>query len=57
MAPLIIGSGRAALELAPVVELSRARRPKTTIRLLGDGDVLFDCDLRRSVDALERVAS
>ena len=51
MAPLIIGSGRAALNLEPVAELRRARRPKTSVWLLGDGDVLFDCDLRQSVGA------
>ena len=46
VAPMLIGSGRAALELRPEGRLALARRPKTTISLFADGDVLFDCDLR-----------
>jgi riboflavin-specific deaminase-like protein len=46
MAPVIIGSGKTGLELAPIARLSEARRPATRIHLLADGDVLFDCDLR-----------
>jgi diaminohydroxyphosphoribosylaminopyrimidine deaminase/5-amino-6-(5-phosphoribosylamino)uracil reductase len=45
IAPVIIGSGRAGLDLSPVPELDRALRPKTQVHLLGGGDVLFDCDL------------
>lgn len=45
VAPLIIGSGKAGLELAPVAELSRARRPVTRVFPMPGGDVLFDCDL------------
>ncbi|WGF89349.1 RibD family protein [Marinivivus vitaminiproducens] len=45
VAPLIIGSGRAGLSLAPVVDLAQCRRPKTRTFRLGD-DILFDCDLR-----------
>jgi len=47
VAPLIIGSGKTGLELAPIRRLSQARRPYTEVHLLADGDVLFDCDLRR----------
>ncbi len=46
VSPLIIGSGRAALELAPIASLHQAVRPRTDVRLFPDGDVLFDCDLR-----------
>lgn len=46
VAPMIIGSGQTGLDLAPIVNLSHARRPKTRVYLLEDGDVLFDCDLR-----------
>ena len=46
LAPVIIGSGRTGLELAPIARLSEARRPRTRVHLLADGDVLFDCDLR-----------
>jgi riboflavin-specific deaminase-like protein len=47
LAPLIIGSGRTGLELTPIARLSDARRPHTQVHVLADGDVLFDCDLRR----------
>jgi riboflavin-specific deaminase-like protein len=47
LAPLIIGSGKTGLELTPIEKLSDARRPHTQVHPLADGDVLFDCDLRR----------
>ncbi|MDB5532477.1 MAG: deaminase [Hyphomicrobiales bacterium] len=46
VAPMIIGSGRMGLELAPILHLSDARRPAVTTFVFSDGDVLFDCDLR-----------
>jgi diaminohydroxyphosphoribosylaminopyrimidine deaminase / 5-amino-6-(5-phosphoribosylamino)uracil reductase len=46
IAPMIIGSGKPGLALQPVPELARALRPHTSVHLLDDGDVLFDCDLR-----------
>jgi diaminohydroxyphosphoribosylaminopyrimidine deaminase/5-amino-6-(5-phosphoribosylamino)uracil reductase len=46
IAPLIIGSGKPGLALAPVLRLADARRPATRMIALEDGDVLFDCDLR-----------
>lgn len=46
VAPLIIGSGKTGLNLAPISRLSEAPRPPTRIHVLGDGDVLFDCDIR-----------
>lgn len=46
VAPVIIGSGKPGLALAPVSSLSHALRPPTTIYPLTGGDVLFDCDLR-----------
>ncbi len=46
VAPMIIGSGQTGLDLAPITSLTSARRPKTRVHLLADGDVLFDCDLR-----------
>jgi riboflavin biosynthesis pyrimidine reductase len=48
IAPLIIGSGKPGLELAPIAMLSQALRPRARAYLLADGDVLFDCDLRRT---------
>lgn len=48
VAPMILGSGKSGLSLAPITRLDAARRPVTSIHVLDDGDVLFDCDLRRS---------
>lgn len=48
VAPMILGSGKTGLSLAPITRLDAARRPVTAIHVLDDGDVLFDCDLRRS---------
>ena len=45
VAPMIIGSGKAGLSLAPIVKLEQALRPATRVHVLSDGDVLFDCDL------------
>lgn len=45
VAPLLIGSGRHALDLPPVASLDRALRPPCRRFPLGD-DVLFDLDLR-----------
>jgi len=42
--PVIIGSGRAGLDLTPIRGLDRALRPRTKVHVLGGGDVLFDCD-------------
>jgi riboflavin-specific deaminase-like protein len=47
VSPVIIGSGQAGLELEPIQLLKDARRPVTEVTLLGDGEVLFDCDLSR----------
>jgi riboflavin biosynthesis pyrimidine reductase len=51
VAPLIIGSGKPGLELRPVAALAQARRPATSIHMLGGSDVLFDCDLRDGREA------
>lgn len=45
VAPMIIGSGQTGLELAPIAKLAQALRPPTSVHVLADGDVLFDCDL------------
>ena len=47
VSPLIIGAGRAGLELAPLASLDRALRPETAMHDLGGGDVLFDCVFQR----------
>jgi riboflavin-specific deaminase-like protein len=46
VAPVILGSGKPGLELAPIASLNQALRPATRIFPLPDNDVLFDCDLR-----------
>jgi diaminohydroxyphosphoribosylaminopyrimidine deaminase / 5-amino-6-(5-phosphoribosylamino)uracil reductase len=48
VAPMILGSGKTGLALAPIQRLAEARRPLTHVHVLADGDVLFDCDLRIS---------
>lgn len=48
VAPMILGSGKTGLSLAPIARLDQARRPLTAVHMLDDGDVLFDCDLRRT---------
>ncbi|CAA9357234.1 MAG: Possibly 2,5-diamino-6-ribosylamino-pyrimidinone 5-phosphate reductase, fungal [uncultured Microvirga sp.] len=47
LAPLILGSGKPGLDLRPITTLGEALRPATRTYPLEDGDVLFDCDLRR----------
>ena len=44
--PLILGSGKTGLSLRPITALAEAKRPKTRVHVLPDGDVIFDCDLR-----------
>jgi diaminohydroxyphosphoribosylaminopyrimidine deaminase/5-amino-6-(5-phosphoribosylamino)uracil reductase len=47
VAPVILGSGKPGLSLRPITSLSHALRPLTYVHVLDDGDVLFDCDLRK----------
>ena len=47
VAPVILGSGKPGLTLAPIEKLADARRPSARIHILGETDVLFDCDLSR----------
>ncbi len=46
VAPMILGSGKTGLSLAPIARIEQALRPPTRVHVLADGDVLFDCDLR-----------
>lgn len=50
VAPVILGSGKTGLSLAPIARLAEAYRPRTDVYVLADGDVLFDCDLRNPRD-------
>ena len=56
VAPIILGGGRASLDLAPITRCDEALRPRTITHALGD-EVLFDCDLtaqRRPVGAAKK---
>ncbi len=44
VAPIILGGGRASLDLAPITRCEEALRPHTVTHVLGE-EVLFDCDL------------
>lgn len=46
VAPVILGSGKPGLTLEPIAKLADAKRPHARIHVLGETDVLFDCDLR-----------
>jgi riboflavin biosynthesis pyrimidine reductase len=46
VAPVILGSGVSGLSLKPIDRMTEAHRPMTSVHVLDDGDVLFDCDLR-----------
>lgn len=45
VSPVIIGSGQPGLDLKPITQLRDARRPAVEVSFLGEGEVLFDCDL------------
>jgi diaminohydroxyphosphoribosylaminopyrimidine deaminase / 5-amino-6-(5-phosphoribosylamino)uracil reductase len=47
VSPLIIGSGKSGLTLDAISSLKDAVRPATRIFMLGGGEVLYDCDLRK----------
>jgi diaminohydroxyphosphoribosylaminopyrimidine deaminase / 5-amino-6-(5-phosphoribosylamino)uracil reductase len=49
LAPVILGSGRPGLQLAPIARVSQGLRPATQTHVFPDGDVLFDCDLSSTV--------
>ena len=45
VAPVILGSGKPGLSLAPIRRLKDAMRPSAGVHVFEDGDVLFDCNL------------
>lgn len=53
VAPLLVGSGREGLALAPIDRLEFALRPQATVHALGS-DVLFDCDMRTAATTASR---
>ena len=46
MAPMILGSGKPGVAMAPIGSIAEALRPATRAHLFADGNVLFDCDMR-----------
>jgi len=54
IAPVLIGDGRPAVRLRPQVRLRDCRRPGYRVFRMG-GDVLFDCDLSLTPDAMTNV--
>ena len=46
LAPIILGSGRMALDLRPIDNICDALHPHARPYLLDDGNVVYDCDLR-----------
>jgi riboflavin-specific deaminase-like protein len=48
VAPMILGSGKPGFRLAPIETLDEAMRPRASVHMFDDGDVLFACDLRAS---------
>jgi diaminohydroxyphosphoribosylaminopyrimidine deaminase/5-amino-6-(5-phosphoribosylamino)uracil reductase len=46
VAPIILGSGVPGFSLPAIERLSHACRPQTSVHVLDDGNVLFDCNLR-----------
>ncbi|NQX80204.1 MAG: dihydrofolate reductase family protein [Hyphomicrobiaceae bacterium] len=49
VAPVILGSGKLGLQLKPITKLSDAYRPSTSTYFLGSGEILFDCNLKKTV--------
>lgn len=49
VAPVILGSGLPGLSLNAIETLQEARRPRTSVHVLDDGDVLFDCEMKHSL--------
>lgn len=47
VAPVIIGAGQTGLDLPAPPSLALARRPLTRAIPLGDGEIIFDCNMRQ----------
>jgi diaminohydroxyphosphoribosylaminopyrimidine deaminase / 5-amino-6-(5-phosphoribosylamino)uracil reductase len=45
---VILGSGQPGLELSPIDLIRDARRPRVEVIPLGQGDVLFDCEMNQN---------
>ena len=47
-APVLIGSGFPSLTLPPIATMAQALRPRVHTHLLGESEILFDCDMREA---------
>ncbi|MGF1446461.1 MAG: RibD family protein [Pikeienuella sp.] len=48
LAPIVLGSGKTGLNLAPIVALDEALRPMVRTMLFDDGDMLCVCEFERA---------
>lgn len=48
VAPIVLGSGKTGLNLAPISELDEAMRPRVRTMRFRDGDMLCMCDMQLS---------
>jgi riboflavin biosynthesis pyrimidine reductase len=46
VAPIVLGSGKTGLNLAPISELDEAMRPRVRTMRFRDGDMLCMCDIQ-----------
>jgi diaminohydroxyphosphoribosylaminopyrimidine deaminase / 5-amino-6-(5-phosphoribosylamino)uracil reductase len=56
VAPIVLGSGKTGLNLAPIETLDQAMRPLVRTMRFRDGDMLCMCDLARRADVPGEVA-
>lgn len=57
LAPIILGSGKTGLNLAPIAALDQALRPTVRTMRFRDGDMLCMCDMSKAGAAAEPVAA
>ncbi|MEO0823210.1 MAG: RibD family protein [Pseudomonadota bacterium] len=51
VAPIVLGSGKTGLNLAPIAELSEALRPRVQTMRFADGDMLCVCEFEKQAAA------
>ncbi len=57
VAPILLGSGKTGLNLAPIETLAEAMRPAVRTMRFGDGDLLCICEFERAVSEAARRAT
>ncbi|MEL7349612.1 MAG: deaminase, partial [Pseudomonadota bacterium] len=48
LAPIVLGSGKTGINLAPITALDEALRPMVRTMLFDDGDMLCVCEFQRA---------